>query len=319
MRRLSQAGFSLIELLIGVAATGLAATSILAIMTLGEQGIRTLDRSERRETLQNQLVALINNPSSWQATTFATSNKAVFACVRDRTQCPRQWSAPGAAFALFAAGSPGQPDRLVIDPRVAGAGFNRAGESCSTYSAQKHDPNCATRVELAWRAVCDGCFPQQIEVRVTIVESREVGPVQNLATLTLIRALDLPPCASGFAPHPDNPARCGEIRIVFSGLQTYGRCGHNYGGLDRCWSATPAWFASSANWCYYSVVEFGRCITGYNCPTDSAWWHLRSRCGKPAALTTTEFARLRGWDLDAPGPRCIPASSGAGLSTSCLP
>lgn len=321
-RKSGQGGFTLIELLITL---GITSAGTVAVLTLIDRGVVLPGRTqvERAEDIKAlNLMTILTNSLAWRTTSEANTNLGVFRCTvpekgkpKPENSCPTSFE-QGAekTFAVF-----GPDGQVFYDPRRTDAGFTADGVPCTGYSRTQVNPNCPSRIELSWRAICENCSPLQIEVRMQMVGSKIRGPAAVGDTFHVVRNLLTTECPAGEAPHPDNPSVCGLVRIVYSGLQRYGSCGHNYANLDRCVSSTPAWYQSSASSCYHNIVEFGTCISGYNCPSDAAWSALRTRCGNSAGRSATEFARLHGWDSKAPGARCIPLNSTAATSTSCLP
>jgi prepilin-type N-terminal cleavage/methylation domain-containing protein len=297
-------GFSVIEISIGLLLLGILSLAVFKVADLGAKDQSRSNATFQADMIRRNLLTSVQNDDIWAKTVADTVNSSM-ACLRDVTDC----SGRGGAFRLVnPAGS------VIYDGNNPAVGFQTDGQPCVGFDSARGNDRCPIRMELKWEPICaSGCVkPSQIKVigkmiykpassaKATTINPSSYGfeVVKNFAASVV--------CPPGQVPHPDDPSRCGALHNVYAGSQIQGCGGMNIGGLRRCYS-DPNPPNQYPNTCYSSLVFLGKCITGYNCPTD----------GYPYAMASGDCNGKR-WDPASPGNRCIPASSSALYANACL-
>lgn len=171
----TEAGFSLVELMIVTAIVGIVAvgmSSLFIEMSLlqnkSEQGVAFLN-------VRNLITQAIRSPPQsatpgaipgWDRTVQNVAQNPEMACLRDNTPCVslvggvRQWNE---LTVLDSGGG------VVFDGHSATAGFNSRGVACNTFSVGAPDASCPLSYDLHWSVTCpageDSCTGANIEVR----------------------------------------------------------------------------------------------------------------------------------------------------------
>lgn len=177
MKKYSQAGFTLMEIMATVAVGSFLALGFAAI--LGNSAKNQGEAIELGMIIRTRALLLqaLGNTTAWTNTVNDPANQgypASMSCISQSVACaPDSKAFPGHAFRLLSS------NQLLYDGANPNVGLNVRGESCNNFV---HSPNpgvvfngnndCPFRFELQWYAICTGgadCINPQVMVRAPLL------------------------------------------------------------------------------------------------------------------------------------------------------
>lgn len=178
----SAAGFSLIEILVTLAVSGVVIISVATVLTWTTQiKVRSMGRVQM-ELVKQILIQNLSSPASWSMT--VSKNQPSMACLLPDSTTPCTPNQP-ARFSLWDAGG-----NLIFDATDPAAGFNAMGEPCNPQAFAMAGGNdaCPFRYELQWSAVCDPsgtptCINPQVLLNAHLyyrpADMKNLGPIDE--------------------------------------------------------------------------------------------------------------------------------------------
>lgn len=157
MRRPSERGFSLIEILIATSVLGMLAMGVITtFQQLAKQQFRS-NMAAQSDVFRRNMIAHLQNEQAWQRTMNDAANTSM-ACLRNSTSC----TGAGGPFRLR-----DSQNGMVYDAMTSPtAGLTADGRPCNTFNAVDGDDVCLLRMELSWTPICSGtCMSPQVQVR----------------------------------------------------------------------------------------------------------------------------------------------------------
>lgn len=166
-------GYSLIELLFGVALVALVALGVMQLTGQSTFMKVSLDTADTALRIRAQLLSEIENETSWSFTLTNAANPS-FDCVNKKTDCAafKDVQTPITIFGNSFTEEGVLADSFIPITAVNPTrGFDRYGRACNTFNAVSGDTNCIYQYRATWQAVCPAagaCINPQVLLRATL-------------------------------------------------------------------------------------------------------------------------------------------------------
>lgn len=188
----SQAGFSLIEVVITTAISAVVLMGLFNVLLDTQRVDSVLQSMGQKADLRVRIMSEFLNDKSIQNTMADAYNSSLACLTSAATPCP-----PAGGPLRFRDASNG----LITDPENPSRGFTRDGAVCNSFDATHGDPMCPFRLEVTWIAICSvaTCAEPQFKLQARVIASTATGTSsvsalasnEELWTLSTVRDLKI--------------------------------------------------------------------------------------------------------------------------------
>lgn len=179
-------GFTLLELLVGVAIITISGLGIAGLSSLVSRSTGEANAKFVVSNFKLLLQSTIENPEAWNNTVRANADGSM-SCLANKVSCSGGAGGAGstelASFDLYDA-----ENHLIYKATKENTGFTKTSEVCSEFSQESAD--CPFRYDLKWKAICPNtgeCLNPIISVQGTLQISSRAKNLNSEGNFSVLR------------------------------------------------------------------------------------------------------------------------------------
>lgn len=178
MKRLTQAGFSMIEISIALAMLSGLGFAVYGIFTHFQTGQRNQMAAAGLLGARAGVSNTLSSKEGFEAVLNSPKNSASFACIKNKLDCT------GAGAKLYLVNKDGKPVDGAADPTDPSDGISLDGRPCNTFNSASPEEKkrCPLRYEAQWRAVCPpspaNCLKPSVELTAGLINNDSISATE---------------------------------------------------------------------------------------------------------------------------------------------